>query len=112
LRKEFDALGIEWDRRGARNDEYIAAMRVVWAGTRAEFHGAFVDFQPVTCSPRRCRRQYRSSSAATLLRHCAEQLREFGVGRVMVPAFSFAGPGGVDRLSEFAERVIPAVGPR
>jgi hypothetical protein len=27
----------------------------------------------------------------------------------MVPAFFFAGPGGLDRLSEFGERVIRAV---
>lgn len=38
-----------------------------------------------------------------------EQLSELGVGRVMIPAFFFAGPGGLDRLSEFGERVIPSV---
>ncbi|MGB3737711.1 MAG: LLM class flavin-dependent oxidoreductase, partial [Ilumatobacter sp.] len=41
-----------WERRGARNDEYIAAMRALWAGPHAEVHGEFVDFPPVTCSPR------------------------------------------------------------
>ena len=35
-----------------------------------------------------------------------EQLRELGVGRIMVPAFFFAGPGGLDRLDEFGEHVI------
>jgi len=30
-----------------------------------------------------------------------------GVDRIMVPAFFFAGPGGLDRLSEFGERVAP-----
>ena len=39
----------------------------------------------------------------------AEQLAELGVGRIMVPAFFFAGPGGLDRLDEFGERVgLPA----
>ena len=52
LKEEFDALGVPWERRGARNDEYIAAMRALWAGPHAEFHGEFVDFDPVTCSPR------------------------------------------------------------
>lgn len=32
LREEFEALGIPWARRGARNDEYVAAMRALWAG--------------------------------------------------------------------------------
>jgi probable F420-dependent oxidoreductase len=52
MREEFDALGIPWDRRGARTDEYIAAMRSLWAGPHAEYHGDFVDFAPATCSPR------------------------------------------------------------
>ena len=52
MREEFDALGVPWERRGARNDEYVAAMRALWAGPHAEFHGEFVDFAPVTCSPR------------------------------------------------------------
>ena len=36
-----------------------------------------------------------------------EQMAELGVGRIMIPAFFFAGPGGLDRLSEFGERVMP-----
>ncbi len=52
LREEFDALGVPWERRGARTDEYVAALRALWAGPHAEFHGEFVDFDPVTCSPR------------------------------------------------------------
>lgn len=52
LREEFEALGVPWERRGARNDEYVAAMRALWSGPEVEFHGEFVDFAPVTCSPR------------------------------------------------------------
>ena len=52
MEEEFDALGVPWARRGARNDEYIEAMRTLWSGPHVEFHGEFVDFGPVTCSPR------------------------------------------------------------
>ncbi len=52
MREEFEALGVPWERRGARNDEYVAAMRALWAGPHAEYHGEFVDFAPATCSPR------------------------------------------------------------
>ncbi len=56
LKEEFDALGIPWARRGARNDEYIAAMKALWSGPHVEFHvefhGEFVDFERVTCNPR------------------------------------------------------------
>lgn len=163
LREEFDALGVPWERRGARNDEYIEAMRALWAGPHAEFHGEFVDFEPVTCSPRPIQASIpvlvggdtdaaisravriadgyfpgegdteRLGALVTRLRAAAraadrdplsievnamfsthmgdplaglEQLREVGVGRIMIPAFFFAGPGGIDRLSEFGERVI------
>jgi probable F420-dependent oxidoreductase len=163
LREEFAAIGVPWERRGARNDEYVAAMRALWAGPHAEFHGEFVDFPPVTCSPRpvqtripilvggdtpaALRRAVRiadgyfpgESDPARLgdllerLRAVAdelgrdpgeieinanfgatagdplervEHLRDLGVGRIMVPGFAFLGPGGVDRLSEFGERVV------
>ncbi|MFP8870940.1 MAG: LLM class flavin-dependent oxidoreductase, partial [Myxococcota bacterium] len=52
LQEEFQALGVPWEKRGARNDEYVAAMKALWAGPHAEFHGEFVDFEPATCSPR------------------------------------------------------------
>jgi probable F420-dependent oxidoreductase len=162
LKEEFDALGLPWDRRGARTDEYIAAMRALWAGPHAEFHGEFVDFAPATCAPRpvdgsipilvggdtpaAVRRAARLADgyfpgttdpddlrklvadvgeAAAAVGRAAEdieisaifgpqmadpaagaaQLTEIGVSRAMVPAFFFAGPGGLDRLEKFAETV-------
>ena len=164
MEEEFNALGVPWARRGARNDEYIAAMRALWAGPHAEFHGEFVDFEPVTCSPRpvnanipvivggdspaavnraaRIADGYfpgegnadRLSELIVRVKQAAEdagrdpaeieinamfgvqmadpaagveQLRSIGVDRIMVPAFFFAGPGGMDRLSQFGEEVIP-----
>jgi probable F420-dependent oxidoreductase len=164
LKEEFDALGIPWQRRGARNDEYIAAMQALWSGPHAEFHGEFVDFDPATCSPRpvngsipvivggdsdaaiqravRIADGYfpgegdseRLAGLLDRLRQAAEkanrdpasieintifgaqmadpeagveQLAALDVDRIMVPAFFFAGPGGLDRLSEFGEKVIP-----
>ena len=166
LQEEFEALGVPWERRGARNDEYIAAMRALWAGPHAEFHGEFVDFAPATCSPRpvngsipvhvggdtpaAIRRAVRIADGffpgegdserlgelLARLRGAAEQagrdpgsieisaifgvqmadpvggveqMAALGVSRIMVPAFLFAGDGGLDRLSEFGERVAPVL---
>lgn len=163
LEEEFTALGVPWGRRGARTDEYVAAMRALWAGPHAEFHGEFVDFPPVTCSPRpvdgsipiivggdtqaALRRAARiadgyfpgTTDAAGLRRLIAdlavaaekesrspgeievnaifgsqmadpaagvEEFERAGVCRAMVPAFFFAGPGGLDRLAEFARTAI------
>ncbi len=36
----------------------------------------------------------------------AEQLSKLGVERVMLPAFFFAGPDGMDNLEAFGEKVV------
>ena len=52
LKEEFEALGVPFEKRGKRSDEYIAAMRALWAKDGASFAGEFVDFHEVTCSPK------------------------------------------------------------
>jgi len=165
LEEEFDALGVPWERRGARNDEYIEAMRTLWSGPEVEFHGEFVDFPKVTCSPRPVQASIpilvggdsdvairraarladgyfpgegdadRLAALITRVRHATddagrdpdsieinamfgqhikdpavgvEKFIELGVGRAMVPAFFFAGPGGLDRMDQFAEAALAA----
>jgi probable F420-dependent oxidoreductase len=52
LREEFDALGIPWERRGARTDEYVAAMRTLWGADSVSFDGEFVSFSGVSSNPK------------------------------------------------------------
>lgn len=52
LAEEFATLGVPFADRGPRTDEYVAAMRVLWAQERASFHGRFVSFDDVFCRPR------------------------------------------------------------
>jgi len=52
LREEFDALGIPWERRGARTDDYIEAMRVLWDGNHAEHDGEFASFARISVNPK------------------------------------------------------------
>ena len=52
LREEFDALGIPWERRGARTDEYVAAMRTLWSDNSVSFDGDFVSFSSVSSNPK------------------------------------------------------------
>ena len=51
-REEFDALGVPFERRGARADEYLAAMRTVWRDDVASFAGEFVSFSGIRVNPR------------------------------------------------------------
>jgi len=54
LQEEADAMGMPWDRRGARADEHIALLRAIWTapGTHVEFHGEFHDIPPMDPEPR------------------------------------------------------------
>ena len=52
LQEEFDALGVPFERRGARMDEYIKLMRALWADDDASFSGEFLSFHKINCSPK------------------------------------------------------------
>ena len=52
LREEFVAIGVPFGDRGRRADEYVAAMRELWAADRPTFHGEFVRFEAAYCRPR------------------------------------------------------------
>ncbi|PYN52704.1 MAG: LLM class F420-dependent oxidoreductase [Candidatus Rokuibacteriota bacterium] len=51
LAEEFATLGVPFEDRGARTDEYVAAMRALWSQERASFSGRFVSFRDVYCRP-------------------------------------------------------------
>ena len=44
LREEFEALGVPFEKRGARFDDYVAAMRKVWAGDTVEHESEFLNW--------------------------------------------------------------------
>jgi probable F420-dependent oxidoreductase len=45
LREEFDALGVPFERRGARFDDYIVAMKKIWSGEKFEHHSDFINWE-------------------------------------------------------------------
>jgi probable F420-dependent oxidoreductase len=52
LREEFEALGVPFESRGARADEYVAAMRALWNDDPATFKGEFVAFERCHSNPK------------------------------------------------------------
>jgi probable F420-dependent oxidoreductase len=52
LKEEFEALGVPFERRGARTDEYIEAMRALWAKDDASYKGRFVAFNGMSSNPK------------------------------------------------------------
>jgi probable F420-dependent oxidoreductase len=56
MKEEFDAVGIGYERRGARFEEYVAALRAIWSGETSSFDGEFykwgeAGFLPAPSSP-------------------------------------------------------------
>ncbi len=50
--EEYAALGVPFAGRGRRMDEYIEAIRLVWAEDRASFSGDFLQFEGVVLNPK------------------------------------------------------------
>ena len=72
LKEEFQAAGTPFERRGARFDDYIQAMRKLWSGETVEHQSEFIDWtgfkklsrarpEPLSCRHRRNERQSLSS---------------------------------------------------
>ena len=52
LREEFDALGIPFEERAGRTDEYIEAMRVLWRDAESTFDGKHTRFEQAKSYPK------------------------------------------------------------
>jgi probable F420-dependent oxidoreductase len=48
---EYEALGVPYRERGARADEYLAAMRAIWSEEKPVYYGRYVSFQEVQAYP-------------------------------------------------------------
>ena len=49
---EYDAVGVPWEERGARANEYLAAMFELWHSATPNFDGKYVSFADITCDPK------------------------------------------------------------
>lgn len=50
--EEYAALGVPFERRGRRMDEYLEAMRIAWTEDRASYDGEFVSFENLVLNPK------------------------------------------------------------
>jgi probable F420-dependent oxidoreductase len=52
LQEEFAVLGVPWEGRGRRTDDYVHALRALWTQDVASYDGEFVRFTDAICRPR------------------------------------------------------------
>jgi probable F420-dependent oxidoreductase len=52
MREEFDAIGVPFERRGARTDEYVDVMRRLWSESSTAYSGEFTNFAELNSYPK------------------------------------------------------------
>jgi probable F420-dependent oxidoreductase len=102
LRSEWEAMGLDFDTRGARVDEAIDVCRRLWTDAVIEHHGKFFDFGPTAFEPKPVQRPlalHIGGDGAAALRRAAT------VGAGWMPMnHSLADlPRSVQRLTELAK---------
>ena len=58
MEEEFQMLGVPFERRGARTDEYIELFRALWTEENPSFHGKFWQIEEVGFSPKPLQRPH------------------------------------------------------
>lgn len=52
LQEEFDAIGVPFEERGARTDDYVGAMRALWSQPEPTYDGRFASFNRAKSWPK------------------------------------------------------------
>jgi probable F420-dependent oxidoreductase len=114
--REFAALGIPFERRGAIADEHLAAITQLWTTDVASMDGQFVSFRDVHTGPRPVRRPHPpiwvGGSSAAGIRRAA---RFADAWHPINPRVSWLREQGLPRLraaAQAAGRPMPALCPR
>jgi probable F420-dependent oxidoreductase len=104
LRAEWDAVGLDFDTRGARVDEAIDVCRRLWSEPVVEHHGRFFDFDAVMFEPKPVQRPgprlHIGGDGAAALRRAAT----VGDGWVPMNHTLDEIPAAVETLADLRER--------
>lgn len=102
LRSEWEAVGLDFDTRGARVDEAIDVCRRLWTEEVIEHHGTFFDFGPTAFEPKPVQQPlalHIGGDGAAALRRAAT----VGAGWMPMNHGLADLPGSVKRLTELAK---------
>ncbi|MCZ6472639.1 MAG: LLM class F420-dependent oxidoreductase [SAR324 cluster bacterium] len=80
LREESDIFAVDFPRRWTQTKEHILAMKALWSGEEVEFHGKYVDFPKLWCSPRPLQKPHPPILIAGELERSASRVVEYGDG--------------------------------
>jgi probable F420-dependent oxidoreductase len=120
--EEMENHGVPFKRRWKVVREKVLAMREIWTKDAAEFHGEFVNFDPIWCGPKPVQKGGPPILLGSFSKRAFERVTEYCDGwlPVNIPNFDFAR--AVTSLRETVERAgrspasiqltIPGVAPK
>lgn len=91
LREEFHAMGVPFEKRGARFDDYIVAMKKVWSGEVVEHSSEFLDWHGFKSYPLPAQKPHLPIVIGGIKGKALERVARFGDGW-------FAPTASVDEL--------------
>jgi probable F420-dependent oxidoreductase len=102
-REEMENHGTDPKRRFALLRERILAMKEIWTKDEAEFHGEFVDFDPIWSWPKPVQRPHPPILVAGNGAGTLDRVMEYGDGWIPIPGRGAVKLGeGTTRLGEMA----------
>lgn len=109
-RAEMANHGVDPRTRTARMREHVLAMRAIWDADEAQFHGRFVDFDPILSWPKPAGRLpvLIGGEGPTVL----DRVLEYGTGWMPRPPSEAEQPAFGARITELRDRAAAAGRPR
>ena len=107
LQEETEIMGGDFRRRWGQTREHILAMKQLWTQEEAEFHGSFVDFPAVRCSPKPVQSPHPPVYLGGFAANVFKRVVEYGDGWMPVRVDEEqvrAGRATLDELAEAAGR--------
>jgi probable F420-dependent oxidoreductase len=113
-RAEYDALGVEFARRGDITDEYLEAIHALWTSDTASYEGEHVRFQDVDTRPRPVRTPpvWVGGSARRALRRAVRHGDAWHPLRFPAGWLRAEGLPRLQRAAADEQRPVPALAPR
>jgi probable F420-dependent oxidoreductase len=91
LKEEFDALGIDYHKRGVRTDECIQALRTLWRDDPASFDGKQIKFGPMRSFPKPFQKGGIPIHVGGISDAAIRRTARYGDGYLPVPVEDLAG---------------------
>jgi probable F420-dependent oxidoreductase len=101
--EEMENHGASYDTRFKRMREHALAMKAIWTQEKAEFHGEFVDFDPIWSFPKPAQKPHPPILLGGETDYTLKRVAEFGDGWFPRVKPGFVAKEQVARLRRIAE---------